>query len=232
MDRFRKILIKTFQAEKLGSDLIRVADDVDVLALGGKRSGVVANRQDHGIGLDRKGLALLVLERHASLSDLAQRGLQIDGNLIGLEEITQIAGVGKANAGGRDEVVLHLNDDRLLAVQVEIVGDLTAGQASANDDDTLANRLVAQQVVNGLDRRLCALDGDLLGNGTRCDDDLVGIQLGYVLDFGVYSYCRIVRRRCNRNFWMPRNRLRVRKQLVVNVHAVRICVRDICSVIR
>ena len=80
--------------------LVSIADDVDMLILGGQGSALVAGGEDHGVGGDLKLQAVLVYYGHAVIVDLGQLGFQMDGNLVGFEEVTQEAGVGQADTGG------------------------------------------------------------------------------------------------------------------------------------
>ena len=109
----------------------------------------------------------------------------MDCHLVGAEEVPEVAGVGKAHALDGDQVVLHLHDGGGLALQVQLVGDLTARQAAADDGDVLAHFGLLQQVVDGLDALFDALDRDPDGAGTGGDHHFVGTQRGDVLHFGV-----------------------------------------------
>ena len=73
----------------------------------------------------------------------------------------------------------------LLALEVQLVGDLTAGQAAAHDDHILTHLCLAQQEVDGLDALLDALDGDGDGSGAGGHDDLVCLQFLDILDFSI-----------------------------------------------
>ena len=114
-------------------------------ALRCQRLRIIADGQDHGIGIYRKALAVFIFNNDAALSDLGNRSLEMDGHVIRLKEITQIAGIGKAYALCCDEVVLHFNDRRLLALQIQLVRDLTAGQTAADHGDSLAYLLLTEQ---------------------------------------------------------------------------------------
>ena len=107
----------------------------------------------------------------------------MNGHVVCLEAVAQIACVCKADAGSCDEVVLHLNDSRLFALKEERICDLTARKSAADNDHTLSNRLVSKQEINSLDGSISALDGYSLCHGTRSNDYLVGIKrldVGYL----------------------------------------------------
>ena len=126
-----------------------------------------------------------MLESHALLGDLADTGFQVYGHLVGLEEIAQIRGVGKADALGGDQVVLHLHNGGLLALQIQLIRDLAAGQAAADDDHLVAHRLVTQQEIHRLNSALGTRNRDALCHSAGCHDNLVGIQGLDVLDLGI-----------------------------------------------
>ena len=159
---------------------------MDILALLNKRSGIVADRHNNRVSVYLKGVAVLALDGNAALTYLAKRGLKVYGNVIRLEEIAKEAGVCKANALSCDKVVLHLDDSRLLAVQIKLVSYLTARKSAADNYHVLADLSLAEQEVYSLDSSVRALYGYLLRYGTRCDDYLVGVKRLYVGYFGVH----------------------------------------------
>ena len=87
-----------------------------MLALLCKRSGDVTYGQDHAVSVDLEGAAVFGFGDHAVFQNLGNAGLQMHGHLVGIEEVTQEAGVRQADALHCDQVVLHLYDGRLLAL--------------------------------------------------------------------------------------------------------------------
>ena len=145
--------------------LIGIADDVDVLGLGSQGSGLVAHGQDHGIGIDLEDLALLVLDHHTVVQNLSHTGFQMDGYLVGLEEVPEEAGVGQADAGSGDQVIQHFHDGGLFTLQIQLIGDFAASQTTADNGYILANFLLTQQEIAGLNALFKAGNGNPVGPG-------------------------------------------------------------------
>ena len=96
------------------------------------------------------------------------------GHLVCLEEITQIAGICKANTLCGYKVVLHFNDRGLLTLQVKLVRYLASRKSAADNNNAITDLLVAEEEVNRLNSLFKALYGYLVGNRTGCDDNLIG----------------------------------------------------------
>ena len=121
-----------------------IADYVDMLALGNNGCRFVPNGKDDGIRIDGERLAFLVLQGNVAVADFGKGSFKVNGYLVGLEEITEVAGVCKANPLGGDEVVLHFYNHGLFTVQVEVVCNFTTSQTATDNHYVFANRLVAK----------------------------------------------------------------------------------------
>ena len=150
-----------------------------------QRRGDIARGGDDGVARDLDGGPVLAGADDGAVPDLAERGLEVDGDLFPREPLAQVRAVGQADALLRDQIVLHLDDGDVLALQGQLIRDLAAGQAAANDRDCLAHRR-AQQVFAGLEHLLVA--GDLLEHARRGaggNDDGVGAEGLDLLDLGM-----------------------------------------------
>ena len=112
----------------------------------------------------------------------------MDGDLVGAEEIPKEAGVGEADAGGGDQVILHLHNGGVLPLQIQLVGDFAAGEATADDDYIFSCPSLAQEEVDGLDALVDARDGDPIGHGAGGDDHFVSTQSGNVGDLRIHFH--------------------------------------------
>ena len=93
------------------------------------------------------------------------------------EPFPQVRAVGQADTLLRDQIILHLHDDRLLPLQRQLVGDLTSGQSAADDGYRLAY-LRAIQIVAGLDHTLIARNIFREPRHRPCgDDDRIAAKL-------------------------------------------------------
>ena len=77
--------------------LLGIAHNVDVLGLLSQRSAAIAGAEDHIVSGNLELHAALVDDGDTVVVDFCQLGLQMDTHLVGLEEVTKEAGVGKAN---------------------------------------------------------------------------------------------------------------------------------------
>ena len=171
---------------------------MDVFLLFGAFHGsrLVTDGKNNGIRGNIKYVAFFISCNDLAFRDFAESGFEMYGNLIGLEEVTQIAGVCKTDTLGRDEVILHFNDGRLLAVQIKLICDFATGQTAADNDNVFANRLLTEEIINRFDRSIRALHGNLSRLCTGSNDDLVCIERGDILNFRIHLYgdCRIFRK--------------------------------------
>ena len=99
--------------------------------------------------------------------------LEIDGDLLEHEHFAQEGGVGKAGAGRGDEVIGVFDNDRVLALQHELVSRFARGLAAAEEHDLVAVVLIAGEQLFKRDRLIEAGHGELLRHGAGADDDLV-----------------------------------------------------------
>ena len=90
----------------------------------------------------RYRLSFLINHSHATLFDRADFAFEINGYFVEFEEISQIAGICKADTGRTDEVVEHFNDGGILALQIEFVGNFATCQTTADDGDVLSDLLI------------------------------------------------------------------------------------------
>ena len=97
-----------------------VADEVDVAGFLGKRSGDIARAADDGVTVDVDVLAVLAGADDGAVLDFLEGRLKIDGSLVQGEPLSEIRGVCKADTGLADKVVLHLDNDRILALESEL----------------------------------------------------------------------------------------------------------------
>ena len=99
-----------------------VAHTVGLAVLAAHRSGDKADAVDNIIAGDLKGLAGLdILDGDGAVPDGSNGGLQIYGHLVVFHGVTQERGVGKAGGLGIDQVVGILDDNRVLALEDEVV---------------------------------------------------------------------------------------------------------------
>jgi len=141
----------------------------------GQRSRDIAGGADHGIAGDLNFRTVPARADDAAVLHFLEAGLQIDRNLMQCEVLAQIGAVGQADALLGHQVVLHLDDDRLLPLQSQLIGDLAAGQTAADDRDRLLDRS-AVQIVAGFDHLLKArhIPEQARRRARRQDDFLIG----------------------------------------------------------
>ena len=150
-----------------------VADEVDVAGLLGKRSGDIARAADDGVTVDVDVLTVLAGADDRAVLDFLECRLKIDGSLVQGEPLSEIRGVCKADAGLADKVVLHLDNDRILALESELVGYFASGQSAADNSDGVAD-FCAVEVVAALDHLLVAGNSseESRGRSGRNDDGI------------------------------------------------------------
>ncbi len=71
--------------------LVGIAHDVDILGLFGQRRGLVAGGQDHGIRVDLEFHTIGIHYGDTIVMNRLQLGFQMDGNLVGIKEIPEVA---------------------------------------------------------------------------------------------------------------------------------------------
>ena len=153
---------------------------MDVTALGRYGSGMITNGKDHRVGIDRKGFSFLILQRYASVVDLAKRGFQIYGNLVGLKEITEIAGL----TGCEIAYDLYLNGKKPVIVEMQDDLITTKGICLANTS-YLRDFFKTNKVPVYLETSLCEIgDGNVTlkdknGKEFTVDTDSVILSVGY-----------------------------------------------------
>ena len=158
-------------------------------ALGFDGCRIISNREDDGISLDLKSLAFLVGNDYRAVLDLLDAGFEIYGQVVCLEAVTKVGGVCKADAGGDDEVIHHLNDRGLLALKEELVCDLASCQTAADDNDLFANLFLAEEEIDRFDRLFNSGDRDSLCLCAGSNDHLVRAERLDIGDFGVQLNC-------------------------------------------
>lgn len=129
-----------------GRILTRIA--LDCIARKGTR--FVTNGYDNIVGSNVTFVAVLICYRDAILENFTQPGLQMYGNVVCLKEITEEAGVCQTYTLGCDQIVLHFHDRGLLALQIQLVCNFTAGETAADDNHVISNLPVAQQILYSL----------------------------------------------------------------------------------
>ena len=97
-------------------------------------------------------------------------------NFVCLEEITEITCVCKANSFCCNEVILHFNDCRLLALEIKLVCDFTTCKTAADDCDIFSDFFCSEKEVNGFDCIFYAFHRDSLCFCTCCNDDFVSSE--------------------------------------------------------
>ena len=127
--------------------------------------GHVAHGEDDAVRRDGEGPARFVLHQDLSRLDLLKSGGYMNGDLIVPDDLPEHVGVGGAEAHDFEDIVLHLHDDGLLPLQGQVVGDLAAGEASADDDDLLPHGFISQEIIH----RLHGIGAVEAGNGKSVD---------------------------------------------------------------
>ena len=145
----------------------------------------VADRHDDGVREQTAGTVRRV-DEDAVVPDGFDGRVHVSGHLVEPEEFTQHGGVRHVDTARADEVRGHLDDDRVLALQREVVRDLAAGQAAADDDDIVADFRFAVEVVRRGDGFLGTGHRQRLRRGADGHDDEVGIQRVEVRDLRVH----------------------------------------------
>ena len=165
-----------------------VADAVDVCTLAAYGSGNEADAVYDVVVLDLEYiLAVLGSDNDGLVLDLTDGVLEVSGNLMELENITQEGSVGQADVLCRNEVPCELYDDGVLAGKNHVVCSLASGLAAAEEYDLVAGGLlVAEQLREG-HALLEAGDSHLSGDSAGSDDDLVKLASddAQVVDLGV-----------------------------------------------
>ena len=165
------------------SDFCTVADDVDVFALFRNGCGSVSDGHNDGICRNFKLFAVFALNFDAVVGDCDEFGFKMHGHFVECKILSQIRGVGKADALDCDEDVLHLNDGGMFASELQFVCDFATGQATADDNDVVANFFVAEQEVASLDRLFDSGDFEASCHRTGCNDDFVCAEFADVVNF-------------------------------------------------
>ena len=157
-----------------------------VAGLFGKRRGSVTGRHNNAVCRNLELSAILASYGYAILMYLCKGGLKMHGHRVSLEEVTKEAGVCQTDTLGSDEVVLHLYDNGLLTLEIELICDLASGKTTAYDNHVLANGLVAEEEVTSLNAVLLhALNGNNVGSRTCCDNNLVSAESLDIGNLGV-----------------------------------------------
>ena len=171
------------------SDAQTVADELDVFMalLLDERRGDIAGGGNDGVARDLDGGAVLCRTDNGAVFDLAERRFQIDGHLLPREPLAQIRAVGQAHALLGHQIVLHLDDRDVFALQRQLIRDLAAGQTAAHDGNLFTHRC-AQQIFTGLEHLLVA--GNLFEHArgrAGGDDDGVSAEGRDLFDLGVQA---------------------------------------------
>ena len=149
---------------------------------------LIAGAKNDIVGSDLDLHAVFVGHGNTIVVNLRNLGFQMDRHFICFEEVTQEGGVGQTNTGGNDQIVHHFYDGGFLALQEQLISDLAACQAAADNGDILPNFLAAAEEVNGLDALIDAGNRDAVGFGTGGDDNFIGLTGGKVSNFAVELY--------------------------------------------
>ena len=96
--------------------------------------------------------------------------------------LSQIRRVCKAHAFDCNKVVLHFDDNGMFALKLQFVCDFATGQATADDNDVVANLLFAEQEVARFDCFFYAGDVETSCHCASCNDDFVCAELGHVVN--------------------------------------------------
>ena len=164
------------------SYLCCVTDHVNVLGLFSHGGRVISNRHNYRVCVDLEGISVLALRNNTAVGDLNNARFEMNRYSVSLEEVTEEACVSKADAGGYDKVVHHLNDGGLFALEVELVCDLTSRKSATDNGYVLANLFIAEEEVDRLNSSFNTLDGYSLCTCAGCNDNLVSAECVYVGD--------------------------------------------------
>ena len=109
-----------------------------------------------------------------------QRGFQIDRHLVQGEPLPQIGAIGQAHALLGYQIVFHLHNGDIPALQRQLIGNLRAGETAANDGHPLTNRR-AGEVFAGLDHFFVPRHAPQHpGGGAGGDDHLLTVKGGQI----------------------------------------------------
>ena len=106
------------------------------------------------------------------------------------KQFPQHGGVCHVDAQSADQVFRHLDDDRVLALQREVIGDLTARQAAADDNDVVPDFRFTVQVVDRRHRHLRAGHRQSLRRGADGHDNEVRVQCVHIGHFRIHMHGR------------------------------------------
>ena len=156
-------------------------------ALVANRSRHEADAVDDVVASDLEGLAILTLDGDAAVVDLGDGGVQVGRNLVVLHRVTQEGGVGKAGSLSSNQVAGVLDNDRVLALEDQVVSCLAGGLAAAEEQDLVADFLLLLEQFGEAHGLLEARDhGHGSRHGAGGHDDLVEAAHGAkVGDLGV-----------------------------------------------
>ena len=156
--------------------------------------GHEADAVDHAVALEAKLGAVLLLDLHKAVADLGDGGVQIDGHLLERQHLPEEGGVGKAGAGGGDEVVGVLHDDGVLAPEHHLVGRLAGGLSAAEEHDAVTGVHLIEKELGEVDGLVEALHRQRLGGGAGADEDLVELPAegGGIVDLHVEAHLDVV----------------------------------------
>ena len=133
-------------------------------------------------------LAVLMLNDYSLFrKDLSDACFKVNGNLISLKEITQVACIRQANTLSYDKVVHHFNDDGLLSLQIKVIGYLASCKTAADNRNCFTDFLITKKIINSLNSGMLSINIKNSGLSTGRNDDLVSVENANVLDFSVKS---------------------------------------------
>ena len=102
------------------------------------------------------------------------------------EQLAEHGGVRHTDAARADQVRRHLDDARVFALERQIIGDLAAGQAAADDDDVVTGLRFAVQIVDSGDGLLRAGHRQRPRGSTDGHDHQIRVQRVHVGDFRIH----------------------------------------------
>ena len=170
------------------TDSNTVTNAVNVLALAADRLGNEADAVYDVVVFDLgNGLAVLGLNGDGLVANVGDGALEVGGNLLVSEHITQEGSIGQADVLCRNEVCCILYDDGVLALENHLVCCFAGRLAAAEEDNLVADFLLVAENVGEGEALLEAGDSHLSGSCAGCNDDLVELTCdnAQVVDFGV-----------------------------------------------
>ena len=162
---------------------------MDILAGAADRSRNEANAVYDIIVLDFGNSAVFALDSDGLVADIGDRGVEVSGNFMILESVTQIGGVCKACRLGSYKIRGVLDYNRMMSLKYQIQSGLAGGLSAAEEYDSVAyGNLVLEDLCEG---KTFIEAGDLRhrsDNRTCCDNDLIkASECAEVSDFGIES---------------------------------------------